>query len=266
MGIDEQRARTIAGDWHGGQGSALYSLSSAGGRRVEALHEVQRELRTLDERADPSEADALRGELQALADYLKPDEWRQQARELGEDAGRAAGSWAADGNTPSDAAIRLLIGLSDGDPAAWDSLPPAPTLAGAELTIAGLALQIVGEAIEGMPNKRELTSEIVEAWEQGVTATFADACMNALDGAVQWIETEYGDALFAKDGIEVRATREQTQRWASAQRSPHPALAGRALAARWIGSLTEAAERLPCDELTVWSKDVLSAAARKIGL
>jgi hypothetical protein len=266
MGIDEQQARMIASCWHDGQSSALYAFNCTGARRVDALLEVERELRLLNERIERGESAGPWRDLQMLVDYLKPDEWRQEARELGEDAGRAAGSWAADGNTPSASAVLILAALNDGDPAGFDALPPEPHLEDPD--IARLAFEIVGEEIDGMPNKRELTGELADAWQEGVTNTFTDACIRVLDGAVQWTETEYGDALFAKDGIEVRASSEQTRRWASAQEWPYPMLAGREVEESVTSSLTQAdgCRQLPVEELTAWSEEVLNLAAHKIGL
>ncbi|MGA2162934.1 MAG: hypothetical protein ABSH36_00515 [Solirubrobacteraceae bacterium] len=264
MTIDADQARTIAGNWHAGQWrSALYSFSSAGASQIDALSEVEQELSALAERKDQSEVPELRRELESLADYLQPTTWRAQAREVGEDAGRAAGSWAADGNTPTAAAIRALRGIQDGNPEVWDSLPREPSLS-REHTPEKLALEIVGEQREQPPDS--LSDELAEAWQEGVTATFTDACVNALEGAVQWIETRYGDALFTKNGIQLRATREQTREWA--RRWSSSKLSGRGVVANLINDLDDAsaAYGISAAEFNAWVAEVLILAARNVGL
>lgn len=49
-----------------------------------------------------------------------------KATEMGEDAGKAAGSWYFDGNTPTEAYQSFLIGYEKGDPLVLDTLPGAP--------------------------------------------------------------------------------------------------------------------------------------------
>lgn len=57
-------------------------------------------------------------------------ELTERARELGREAGEAAGSWAADGNTDADHARRMLAMLDAGDPEVYDLLPATPDLSG----------------------------------------------------------------------------------------------------------------------------------------
>jgi hypothetical protein len=153
----------------------------------------------------------------------------------------------------------------------WDSLPREPNLSGEwadDPTPDGLALEIVGEQIEQeWPENGELTDELADAWLEGVTATFTDACASALQGAVKWIETEYGDALFARRCRRVRASREQTYEWA--RRWPCSALRGKKIQASFTGTdLTDAdtPRDVLAEEFNAWSDDVLLAAARKVGL
>jgi hypothetical protein len=47
-----------------------------------------------------------------------------RAAELGRDAGKAAATWAFDGNTPDEAYRRVLRGIDDGDPAVLDAIEP----------------------------------------------------------------------------------------------------------------------------------------------
>ena len=53
-----------------------------------------------------------------------------EASKLGRDAGQAGGSWAADGNTKQQHITNVLRMLDDGDPEAYDYLPPTPNLSG----------------------------------------------------------------------------------------------------------------------------------------
>lgn len=49
-----------------------------------------------------------------------------RAGELGEKAGKLAGAWIIDGNTPDERCRELLEGIEDCDPLIMDSLPLAP--------------------------------------------------------------------------------------------------------------------------------------------
>jgi hypothetical protein len=51
---------------------------------------------------------------------------RAAAEADGRESGKAAGTWAVDGNTPADSARAFLRGLEDGDPAVLDALPDSP--------------------------------------------------------------------------------------------------------------------------------------------
>lgn len=68
--ISDLQARVIANAWHGGQSSALYSLTSTGAITDATLAELYEELRFIDARGpvDGGEADY---ELTALLDYAK---------------------------------------------------------------------------------------------------------------------------------------------------------------------------------------------------
>lgn len=122
--------------------------------------------------------------------------WQLRAKELGEDAGRAAGSWAADGNTDKESAAKVLWMIRGGDPAAVDYLPREPNLSG---EMAGDPTpQTITEEIAGEPAKpitmqdqmgprqyddaerAELQDALSDAWEEGVSETFELACEREL--------------------------------------------------------------------------------------
>lgn len=110
--------------------------------------------------------------------------WELQARELGRDAGRAAGSWAADGHMDKESAARVLWMIRGGDPAAVDYLPREPNLSGEmadEPTPRSITEEIAGD-LAGIENSYsdeqlgELQQRLADAWEEGVSETFELAC------------------------------------------------------------------------------------------
>lgn len=108
----------------------------------------------------------------------------EQARELGREAGRAAGSWAAGGNTSAEHARKVLAMLADGDPASESHLPAYPDLSGEWAdapTPRSLVADIMGEGFEE-PDDRLVTveSELCSAWEEGVSETFEGTCVAEL--------------------------------------------------------------------------------------
>jgi hypothetical protein len=133
-------------------------------------------------------ADALLAELPtnhpaftvAVRQHVEPEDvWEAEAREIGREAGKAAGSWAADGNTDPEGARRLVAMLDDGDPAAYDRLPDAPNLSGEwadDPTPLSLARDITGE---DYPDP-ELMDRLAEAFDEGVGETFEQACEREL--------------------------------------------------------------------------------------
>jgi hypothetical protein len=56
-------------------------------------------------------------------DQLHAAALNERAERLGRRAGKAAGTWAIDGNTSADAARALLRGIDEGDPAVLDAMP-----------------------------------------------------------------------------------------------------------------------------------------------
>lgn len=104
----------------------------------------------------------------------------EQARELGRQAGRDAGSWAADGNTSAEHIRKVLAMLDVGDPAADEFLPRTPNLSGEyadDVTAHSLASELLGN--DQTPEDRDAISD---AWEDGVRETFEDACVSTLRG------------------------------------------------------------------------------------
>lgn len=59
-----------------------------------------------------------------------PDPAIETARDMGTEAGRAAGSWAIDGNTTAETARAILDGIADGDPEVLDRFGPPSPLSG----------------------------------------------------------------------------------------------------------------------------------------
>lgn len=104
----------------------------------------------------------------------------EQARELGRQAGRDAGSWAADGNTPTEHIRKVLAMLDDGDPAAYDFLPRRPNLSGEyadDPTPHSIASGLLGN--DQAPEDRDA---LADAWEDGVSETFEAECERTLRG------------------------------------------------------------------------------------
>jgi hypothetical protein len=63
---------------------------------------------------------------QVAEDTPSIDAKLEAAEQEGYEAGKAAGSWVIDGNTPEETARYILQGIEDGDPAVMDSLPSSP--------------------------------------------------------------------------------------------------------------------------------------------
>jgi hypothetical protein len=117
-----------------------------------------------------------------MPDYSTDHE--REAYALGVSAALAAASWTVDGNTPPDHIARVLAMLEDGDPAAYDYLPTEPNLSGEWAdapTPDSLYSEIVGDertAEEG--GQYDLRDAIADAWEAGVSDTFAPECERIL--------------------------------------------------------------------------------------
>lgn len=112
---------------------------------------------------------------------------QRQAYELGVTAAKAAASWTVDGNTTQEHIRRVLAMLDDGDPSAYDYLPCEPNLSGEyadDPTPQSIARNILGVEVEELPEGGELTQELVEAWELGVSETFSAECEAELHRAL----------------------------------------------------------------------------------
>lgn len=103
----------------------------------------------------------------------------KRAREAGCDAARAAASWTVEAGRCDPVAIaQTLKGLEDGDPVAYDSLPPAPDLSGEwadSPTPRSLAADLGAD-----PEDAELVEAIADAFEDGVLETFEAVCVAEL--------------------------------------------------------------------------------------
>lgn len=114
--------------------------------------------------------------------------WYAEARRLGREAGTAAGSWAADGNTPPDVIRRALAALDEGGFAADFYLPPRPNLSGEwadNPTPASLFHDITGfdahaEATFNPDAYGHVVERLCEAWEQGADETYEAECERTL--------------------------------------------------------------------------------------
>jgi hypothetical protein len=99
------------------------------------------------------------------------------ARTLGREDAEAAASWAADGNASAEHIQRVLGMLADGDPEAYDYLPPRPDLSG-EWADGRTPLSLLDEL--GIDHSEPLTGadldELWHAYEDGVDEAFGTAC------------------------------------------------------------------------------------------
>lgn len=80
-----------------------------------------------------------------------------RAARLGEENGRAAGSWAVDGNTSDETKRALLAGIADGDPEVLDSMPRPSDVDGATGILTDLGLHPEGSDTDLSP--------VLEAYE-----------------------------------------------------------------------------------------------------
>jgi len=115
--------------------------------------------------------------------------WQIRAKALGEDAGRAAGSWAADGNTDKESAAKVLWMMRGGDPAAVDYLPRHPDLSGEDAdgpTPRSVLEDVADESwtdIELLAEDEQIgewMDAVSDAWEEGVSETFELSCEREL--------------------------------------------------------------------------------------
>ncbi len=100
-----------------------------------------------------------------------------EARLLGRAAGRAAGAWAADGNTDAEAA-RQVIALSDAGDDIDQYLPRRPDLSGEWADDATPTSLLIDLGIDDEdPERDALLTDCSDAWEAGVDDTFVPACL-----------------------------------------------------------------------------------------
>lgn len=194
--ITESEARAIAADWHSGQGSALYAFSSSG--HVDSMTELElervvaeceRRVETGDmtgpDFGDPVE---LLEDARAALEFVRANTPAGRAYALGVEAAEAAASWTVDGNSDPAVIARLLELMDAGDPAVDDYLPARPDLSGEWAdapTPMSLYEEVTGrshaeaEAEAGLGYETlvgEEMDELADAWEQGVSDTFEQAC------------------------------------------------------------------------------------------
>ena len=119
-------------------------------------------------------------------------DWIIEARDLGRDAGKAAASWVTDGNL-DDAHYRRMLELFDnGDPEAWDCLPPMPNLSGEwadSMTPGRLYEEVTGRDAHGdsswnYDSYQAVLGQLCGAWEDGVSETFEVECERLLREAI----------------------------------------------------------------------------------
>jgi hypothetical protein len=144
---------------------------------------------TPDLRAYRVELEALRADrgdtgylnqLQAVDRVL----WVREAREQGEEAGKAAASYVIDGNQEDSHYARLERMMDEGDPALDDYLPARPNLSGEwadSMTPARLFEAITGldahaEASWNYDGYQSVLEPLCDAWEAGVDETFGHEC------------------------------------------------------------------------------------------
>jgi hypothetical protein len=108
--------------------------------------------------------------------------WISEAKALGVDHAHSAADWTFDGNSDQAERARVLDMMQDGDPAAFDYLPQEPNLSGQwadDLTPDRLYEQITGKCA-GLAIGAVLIDALADAYEDGVSETFAPACEAAL--------------------------------------------------------------------------------------
>lgn len=104
-----------------------------------------------------------------------------EARALGAEHGRNAGTWAADGNTRPEDAAGVLAMIRAGDPLAENCLPRRPDLSGqfADDMTPQRLLDLLG--VEN--GDADDTAALCEAYEDGVLETFEPSCERTLMAA-----------------------------------------------------------------------------------
>lgn len=107
-------------------------------------------------------------------------QWISEAQQLGATHARAAASWITDGNE-SDASRRIKLRVIEDDGA--DEVIRRPNLSGEyadDLTPFGLVALITGLDPRAGEISDEIMPPLCDAYEQGVSDTFEDACVAEL--------------------------------------------------------------------------------------
>lgn len=145
----------------------------------------------------------------------------QEAYRMGQQAGRNAASWAADGNTTQEHARKVLRMLADGNPEAWDFLPNHPDLSGEwadDLTPNALAYSLGVDHLENM----DAVEALSDAWEAGVSDTFGATCEEELRkvwGPTEALEEIGVTVHVGPEWVSLEATSHALYAWAT--RSGH---------------------------------------------
>ena len=241
---------------------------SALGQYAEAVEVFASVVAFLAERADGDEDDGDEPDLAS---------WTRQAHADGVQAAEAAASWAADGNSDTDAIRETLRLMDDGDPMADDRLPAYPTLSGEwadDPTPLSLARDITG--LDDPPD--DVIDALADAWEAGVSETFSVACEAEMR---KWVDEnehthtteiagEFGHVTITDAHVSIRATRSRLYDWAHRPGAAWPCselarcedirvqfdTGGLVELVTHPADIGEASD-LTGDELSAWSSDVL---------
>lgn len=118
--------------------------------------------------------------------FVLTDDMIRGARDMGVLAAKCAASWTCDGNTSAEG-IRWALKLADdGDPRLDECLPARPDLSGqwaSDLTPQHLVADIIGwDTLEALSDdvRTDTMDTLANAWEDGVSDTFEDACVAEL--------------------------------------------------------------------------------------
>lgn len=97
----------------------------------------------------------------------------EEARNRGEEAGRAAGSWVIDGNTSTETARKILQGLEDGNPETMDMMPAPLSGEWAGESIMELLGDFAYPINPDYPDEgSDVPLEVCDAYEQGFMESY----------------------------------------------------------------------------------------------
>lgn len=102
--------------------------------------------------------------------------WEDEARELGAEHARNAASWVTDGNDTDDSRRRKLQRIEDGDASELIRMPDLSGEFADDPTPLSIARDITGE---DDPDS-DTQDALAQAYEDGVSETFEDACVSEL--------------------------------------------------------------------------------------